>query len=211
MSTPATDARLREMADERGQEVAARSRKPWRSRLQRDLSRFDMASNDTFILRAAINGEVSVYRDIEIEPSKSLYKLAEAIVAAFGFDFDHAFGFYSGLKPATMMRKCSAIRTVCRYGRCPTGRRRCQEYDDHTGVSGDRPHHDVSVRLRRGLAPSREPESRRCEAGEVVFCAWSRRAAMLPRNTRTPDEIDEDDRPTYGINPVTGEKICFRR
>ena len=63
-----------------------------------------MTSNDTFVLRAALNGKASVYRDIEIEPTKSLHSLAEAIVAAFGFDFDHAFGFYSGLKPATMMR-----------------------------------------------------------------------------------------------------------
>jgi hypothetical protein len=64
----------------------------------------DMASSDTFVLRAALNGKLSVYREIEIDPSKSLYNLAEAIVSAFGFDFDHAFDFYSGLKPATMMR-----------------------------------------------------------------------------------------------------------
>ncbi len=63
-----------------------------------------MAQNDTLIIRVALEGRVSIYRDIEIEASKSLYQFAEAIVAAFGFDFDHAFGFYSGLKPATMMR-----------------------------------------------------------------------------------------------------------
>jgi hypothetical protein len=62
-----------------------------------------MTSNDTFILRAGLDDKMSIYRDIEIEPSKSLYRLAEAIVTAFGFDFDHAFGFYSGLKPATLM------------------------------------------------------------------------------------------------------------
>ena len=39
-----------------------------------------------------------VYRDIEIEGAKSLHDLAEAIVAEFDFDFDHAFGFYSDLK-----------------------------------------------------------------------------------------------------------------
>src|SRR5260370_21106141 len=66
--------------------------------------RFDMAQNDTLIIRAALNGKAAIYRDIEIEGSKSLHQLAEAIVSAFGFDFDHAFGFYSGLKPATMMR-----------------------------------------------------------------------------------------------------------
>jgi len=63
-----------------------------------------MTSNDTFILRAGLDGKMSIYRDIEIDPSQSLYKLAEAIVTAFGFDFDHAFGFYSGLKPSTLMR-----------------------------------------------------------------------------------------------------------
>ncbi len=39
-----------------------------------------------------------VYRDIEIEGARSLHDLAEAIVAAFDFDLDHAFGFYCELK-----------------------------------------------------------------------------------------------------------------
>ena len=39
-----------------------------------------------------------VYRDIEIEGTKSLSDLAEAIIGAFDFAFDHAFGFYSNLK-----------------------------------------------------------------------------------------------------------------
>ena len=55
-----------------------------------------MAQDATLIIRVALDGEASVYRDIEIEAAKSLYRLAEAIVSAFGFDFDHAFGFYSG-------------------------------------------------------------------------------------------------------------------
>ena len=38
-----------------------------------------------------------VYRDIEIDSNKSLYDLAVAIVRAFGFEFDHAFGFFSKL------------------------------------------------------------------------------------------------------------------
>lgn len=63
-----------------------------------------MTTSETFILRAALDGQKSIYRDIEIEPSKSLYRLAEAIVKAFGFDFDHAFGFYSGLTPARLTR-----------------------------------------------------------------------------------------------------------
>src|SRR3979490_3263080 len=64
-----------------------------------------MAQNGTLILRAALEGRRSIWREIEIEASGSLYELAEAIVAAFDFDFDHAFGFYSGLTPAKMMRR----------------------------------------------------------------------------------------------------------
>ena len=43
------------------------------------------------------------YRDIEMPSTRSLYDLAAAIVSAFGFDFDHCFGFYSGLSEQTMM------------------------------------------------------------------------------------------------------------
>ena len=42
--------------------------------------------------------KAKLYRDIEIEGSRSLFDLASAITAAFDFDFDHAFGFYSDLK-----------------------------------------------------------------------------------------------------------------
>jgi hypothetical protein len=56
----------------------------------------DMAETGTQVFRVSLNPKV--YRDIEIPSSKKLYDLASAIVAAFGFDFDHAFGFYSLLK-----------------------------------------------------------------------------------------------------------------
>jgi hypothetical protein len=47
----------------------------------------------THIVRVALQDELSIYREIEIESRKALYDLAQAIVHAFGFDFDHAFGF----------------------------------------------------------------------------------------------------------------------
>jgi hypothetical protein len=34
-------------------------------------------------------------REIEVREDSNLYHLAEAIVQAYGFDFDHAFGFFS--------------------------------------------------------------------------------------------------------------------
>jgi Plasmid pRiA4b ORF-3-like protein len=55
-----------------------------------------MADTGTHVFRASLNPKL--YRDIEIPSGKKLYDLAAAIVAAFGFDFDHAFGFYSLLK-----------------------------------------------------------------------------------------------------------------
>jgi arsenate reductase len=52
-------------------------------------------AQQTILLRVSLDPKH--YREIEIPDGKSLYHLAEAIVAAFGFDFDHAFGFYSDL------------------------------------------------------------------------------------------------------------------
>lgn len=49
------------------------------------------------IITIRVTFEPNIYRDIEIAASASLYKLAEAIVKAYHFDFDHAFGFYSNL------------------------------------------------------------------------------------------------------------------
>src|SRR6187397_3024020 len=56
----------------------------------------NMADASTRIFRASLRGRL--YRDIELPSSGSLEDLAAAIVSAFGFDFDHAFGFYSNLK-----------------------------------------------------------------------------------------------------------------
>src|SRR6476659_6998951 len=55
-----------------------------------------MADTSTGIFRASLRGRL--YRDIELPSSKPLEDLAAAIVNAFGFDFDHSFGFYSSLK-----------------------------------------------------------------------------------------------------------------
>ena len=55
-----------------------------------------MAETETFIFRASLKPKI--HRDFEISSASSLYTLAQAIVRFFDFDFDHAFGFYSGLK-----------------------------------------------------------------------------------------------------------------
>jgi hypothetical protein len=55
-----------------------------------------MAVAGTHVFRVSL--EAKVYRDIEIRSGKKLYDFASAIVAAFGFYFDHPFGFYSLLE-----------------------------------------------------------------------------------------------------------------
>jgi hypothetical protein len=52
-----------------------------------------MANTGTHVFRVSLDPKL--YRDIEIPSGKKLYDLAAAIVAAFGFYFDHPFGFYS--------------------------------------------------------------------------------------------------------------------
>lgn len=44
-----------------------------------------------------VDAETDCWREVEITPEKTLEKLAEGIVNAFNFDFDHAFGFYDRL------------------------------------------------------------------------------------------------------------------
>ena len=54
-----------------------------------------MSRTSTHIFRARLWPRV--YREIEIPSETSLYDLAAAIVQAFDFDLDHAFGFFSEL------------------------------------------------------------------------------------------------------------------
>jgi Plasmid pRiA4b ORF-3-like protein len=50
------------------------------------------------IITLRVSLEPKIFRDIEIASEASLYKLAQVITKAFGFDFDHMFGFYDNLK-----------------------------------------------------------------------------------------------------------------
>ncbi len=57
------------------------------------------AEKEIAVLRVSIDGRRNVSRDVEVRASSSLYALAEAIVIdAFGWDFDHAFGFFNDLE-----------------------------------------------------------------------------------------------------------------
>jgi hypothetical protein len=55
-----------------------------------------MTDAGTHMFRVSLGPKLC--REIEIRSAEKLSDLAASIVAAFGFDFDHAFGFYSKLK-----------------------------------------------------------------------------------------------------------------
>jgi len=58
-----------------------------------------MSNKSFYILEIALlDQEEKAIRKIQIEASKTLYKLAEEIVKSFGFKFDHCFGFYSSFE-----------------------------------------------------------------------------------------------------------------
>jgi hypothetical protein len=50
------------------------------------------------LITLRVSYQPEVYRDVEIAGEASLYKLAEVINNVFGFNFDHAFGFYDNLQ-----------------------------------------------------------------------------------------------------------------
>jgi hypothetical protein len=167
-----------------------------------------MPQNDTLILRVALEHDRSIYRDIEIEGSKSLYKFAEAIVAAFGFDFDHAFGFYSGLTPAKMLAMNPRYELFADMGDADPGvlsvkkTKISQAFPAvaHTMMFlfdyGDDWHFRVSL-----SGPGKKGGKARYPR---VVAARGEAPAQYP----DADDIAEGG-PRWGINPVTGEKIKF--
>ena len=75
-----------------------------------------MDANSTHILRAALQDQPGTYREIELPSQKNLYALAKAIVGAFGFYFDHAFGFYSRLTGGDFMHSQPAYELFADIG-----------------------------------------------------------------------------------------------
>ena len=167
-----------------------------------------MPQSDTAIIRAALVRKGSIYRDIEIEGSKSLYKLAEAIVSSFDFHFDHAFGFYTGLTDATMMEKRPRYELFADMGEADPGVlgvkktkiARAFPAVGHTMLFlfdyGD------EWRFRVTLQGT---------AKKIEKVRYPRVVATRGESPEQYPEPDEEDAPTFGINPVTGERIEFSR
>ena len=72
-----------------------------------------MASTSTHLFRVSLQDAPTILREIEIASDKKLVDLAQAIVRAFDFEFDHAFGFYSALTGREVMRQCPVLQPSC--------------------------------------------------------------------------------------------------
>ncbi len=58
-------------------------------------SRKPEKNEKVLLFNVTFKNDPKVWREVEILGEQTLYQFAEAIVSAFGFDFDHCFGFYS--------------------------------------------------------------------------------------------------------------------
>lgn len=154
-----------------------------------------------------------VTREIEIAAAQSLERLAKAIVDAFGFDFDHAFGFYSG-------RTCRSLMSAAP---------RWELFADMPAGAGDHAPRAGSVRRTAIIEAFPEPGRRltllfdygdewlfAVEALAVEQAAPRRRYPRIVATTGKappqypPDEEMDDDAELVGINPRTGERIVLR-
>ncbi len=169
-----------------------------------------MAQTDTLIIRAALDRQKSIYRDIEIEATKSLYKLAEAIIRAFGFDFDHAFGFYSGLTDATMMRAHPKYELFADMGEADPGVLSVKK--TKIAQAFPAPGHTMLFFFDYGDAWRFRVQLHGAgkKLAKIRYPRVVATHGKAPEQYPDPDE-DDGDRPTYGINLATGEKIIFRK
>lgn len=166
-----------------------------------------MAQTDTVVIRASLKDEASTYRDIEIEASKSLYRLAEAIVSAFGFDFDHAFGFYSG-PPYAAKGTHPRYELFADMGDADPGVRGVKK----TKIADAFPAVGHSLLFLFDYGDDWLFRVKLKATGKKVARAGYPRVVAshgeAPKQYPDPGETSED-RPTYGINLATGEKIKF--
>jgi Plasmid pRiA4b ORF-3-like protein len=70
----------------------------------------------THTFRVALQDAPDIVREFEIVSSRTLVDLAKAIVRAFDFEFDHAFGFYSNLSGPHLRRSGTSYELFADMG-----------------------------------------------------------------------------------------------
>jgi Plasmid pRiA4b ORF-3-like protein len=183
-------------------------------RLAGCIAEFQMVQNGTLIIRVALKRQKAIFREIEIPASASLYRLAEAIVTAFDFDFDHCFGFYSGLTPTTMLRQHPIYELFADMGEADPGvltvkKTRISRAFPAVGHAmlflfdyGDEWHFHVRLKATGK------------KAAKVRYPRVVAAQGVAPPQYPDPDEdFDEDfdEKGPIWIDPKTGEKTFFGR
>jgi hypothetical protein len=155
-----------------------------------------------------------VVREIEVAADRPLESLARAIVRSFGFDFDHAFGFYSG----------GTSRSLLSAQPC------WESFADMPPAPGEHGRRAGSVRRTAVAAAFPAPGSRltflfdygdewlfRVEAvdfGQAVprrrYPRISASSGKAPPQYPAEDDEPEEPREIIGINPRTGERIVLK-
>lgn len=164
-----------------------------------------MARNDTLIFRVALQDEPSICRYIEAAGSTTLYRFAEAIVSAFGFDFDHAFGFYSG-DPYATRRSHASYELFADMGEADAGILGVKK----TPVAQAFPEvgHTMTFLFDYGddWYFSVKLTGTGKKVAKVRYPRLVASQGKAPEQYPEPDELD-DDGPAYGINLATGDRI----
>ena len=155
-----------------------------------------------------------ILREIEAPADRPLESLARAIVRAFGFDFDHAFGFYSGRSYRTLMRAAPRWESFADMpaavgdGRPPAGSVRRTMIAEAFPAPGTRltflfDYGDEwlfaveALDLREAVPRRRYPR---------VSAMTGRAPEQYPAEEDEPEEARE----IVGINPRTGERIVLK-
>ncbi|MFT4276949.1 MAG: hypothetical protein QM576_11375 [Rhodopseudomonas sp.] len=171
-----------------------------------------MKTDDTLILHVTPPGNTKVYRDIEIGAASSLYVLARAIVSAFDFDFDHAFGFYTGLTGRQLLTKHPMYELFVDIGEADEKRALSVK---KTKVAEAFPAIGHTMTFLFDYGDEWLFRVKLIEAGsKIAKVRYPRVVATrgeAPVQYPDPDDEDEEDGPTYMVNLLTGEKIWFKK
>jgi len=162
-------------------------------------------------LRDASGGPV--VREIEMPADRPLEGLARAIVRAFGFDFDHAFGFYSGRSPRTLMSAAPRWESFADMPAAPGAGGPRAGSVRRTSVAEAFPSAGSRLTFLFDYGDEWLFAVEALDFGEAVprrryprVCAATGEA---PPQYPEEDELEED-REIVAINPRTGERIVLK-
>jgi hypothetical protein len=164
---------------------------------------------DVLKFRAALAADEDIYRVVAVRPAATLTQLAQAIMASFKFNFDHAFGFYDNLDDHYESKE--RFELFADMGNADPGVQGVEK--TKVGVAFPEPGKQMLFLFDYGddwmfvvefLGPKPAEKGRYPRLLESVGEA----------PVQYPDEpMDEGEEPDerFGVNPATGERFTIKR